>query len=253
MRDAVDARRGVRPFLETAPALRWSPARVAGAVVLGAWAALFWFLLLSGRRAFYLSTRTEWVVPLAAVILSAAALGRLASARAVRPEAIRRRELAVMAAMVLPVLLVIALPPATLGSFSADKRAGFAGTGVASSAGDIASGELTLVDVAAGQTSPEGERALAARGGETVDFVGFVTRYADTPADELLLTRYVVTCCVADATIAQVRVVNVTPGAFEDNEWVEVVGVIYPVGREVIVSAATIEPVERPERPYLSA
>jgi uncharacterized repeat protein (TIGR03943 family) len=158
-----------------------------------------------------------------------------------------------MATMVVPVLLVTALPPATLGSFSADKRSGFAGTGVATSAGDIASGELTLVDVAAAQTTPEGERALAARAGEAVDFVGFVTRYPDTPADELMLTRYVVTCCVADATIAQVRVVNVTPGAFEDNEWVDVSGSIYSLGREVIVMASSIEPVNRPERPYLSA
>jgi len=253
MSDAVVARHAARPRSQAAPPRRWSPSRVAGAVVLGAWAGLFWFLLISGRRAFYLSTRTEWIVPVAAVLLTAAALGRLASARASRAEPIRRGELAVMATMVVPVLLVVALPPATLGTFSADKRAGFSGTGVATSAGDIASGELTLVDVAAGQTTPEGEEALASRAGETVDFVGFVTRYPDTPADELLLTRYVVTCCVADATVAQVRVVNVTPGAFEDNEWVEVVGVIYPIGREVIVSATAIEPVERPDRPYLSA
>jgi uncharacterized repeat protein (TIGR03943 family) len=214
---------------------------------------LFWFLLLTGRDAFYLSTRTAWVVPVAAALLSSAAIGRLAGARTIAPEPIRRRELAAMVAMVVPVLLVVALPPATLGSFSAGKRPGFGGTGVAGSATDIASGELTLVDVAAGQTSPEGERALARRAGETVDFVGFVTRYADTPADELLLTRYVVTCCVADATVAQVRVVNVTPGAFADGAWVEVVGAIYPIGREVIVDAARVEAVERPERPYLSA
>jgi uncharacterized repeat protein (TIGR03943 family) len=238
---------------EAAPARRWSPARVAGAVTIGAWASLFWFLLLSGRDAFYLSTRTDWIVPVAAVILSAAALGRLATARAITPEPIRRRELAVMAAMVVPVLLIAALPPATLGTFSAGKRTGFAGSGVAASAGDIGTGELTLVDVAAGQTSPEGERALARRAGERIDFVGFVTRYADTPADEFLLTRYVVTCCVADATVAQVRVVNVTPGAFEDNEWVEVVGEIYPLGREVIVNAASIRSVPRPDRPYLTA
>jgi uncharacterized membrane protein YcgQ (UPF0703/DUF1980 family) len=50
-----------------------------------------------------------------------------------------------------------------------------------------------------------------------------------------------------------VRVVNVTPGAFEDNEWVEVVGPIYPLGREVIVNAASIRSVDRPDRPYLSA
>jgi uncharacterized repeat protein (TIGR03943 family) len=253
MSGAVATRPDALPRVEAAPRRRWSPARVAGAVVIATWATLFWFLWLTGRDAFYLSTRTAWIVPVAAVILTAATIGRLVSARVVRPEPIRRSELAVMAAMVVPVLLVLALPPATLGSFSASKRAGFAGSGVASSAGDIASGELTLVDVAAGQTSPEGERALAKRAGETVTFVGFVTRYADTDADEFLLTRYVVTCCVADATVAQVRVVNVTPGAFDDNEWVQVTGTIYPVGREVIVAADSIEPVERPERPYLSA
>lgn len=233
--------------------LRWSPVRVAGTVVLGAWAALFWFLLVSGRDAFYLSTRTEWVVPVAAVLLTLATFGRLASARAAQQEPLRSRELGVMIAMVVPVLLITILPPATLGSFSAGKRSAVAGAGFSASAGDIATGDLTLVDVATAQTTPEGERALAKRAGEQVDFIGFVTRYADTPADEFLLTRYVVSCCVADATVAQVRVVNVTPGAFEDNEWVEVTGTIYPIGREVIVNASTILDVPRPERPYLSA
>lgn len=233
--------------------LRWSPVRVAGTVVLGAWAALFWFLLVSGRDAFYLSTRTEWVVPVAAVLLTLATFGRLASARAAHQEPLRSRELGVMIAMVVPVLLITILPPATLGSFSAGKRSAVAGAGFSASAGDIATGDLTLVDVATAQTTPEGERALAKRAGEQVDFIGFVTRYADTPADEFLLTRYVVSCCVADATVAQVRVVNVTPGAFADNEWVEVTGTIYPIGREVIVNASTIQDVARPERPYLSA
>jgi uncharacterized repeat protein (TIGR03943 family) len=233
--------------------LRWSPDRVAGTVVLGAWAALFWFLLVSGRDAFYLSTRTEWVVPVAAVLLTLATFGRLASARAAQTEPLRSRELGVMIAMVVPVLLITILPPATLGSFSAGKRSAVAGAGFSASTGDIATGDLTLVDVATAQTTPEGERALARRAGEQVDFVGFVTRYQDTPADEFLLTRYVVSCCVADATVAQVRVVNVTPGAFEDNEWVEVTGTIYPIGREVILNAGTILGVPRPERPYLSA
>jgi len=80
-----------------------------------------------------------------------------------------------------------------------------------------------------------------------------VTRYADTPADEFLLTRYVVTCCVADATVAQVRVVNVTPGAYEDNQWVDVRGTIFPLGREVIVNASAVSGISRPDRPYLSA
>lgn len=253
MSDAVLARQATPRSTGAAPDRRWSASRVAGAIVLAAWAGLFWFLLLSGRDAFYLSTRTEWIVPVAAALLTAATLGRLASSRVGLPEPLRRRELAVMAAMVVPVLLVAVLPPATLGTFSADKRSGFAGTGVGSSARDIESGELTFVDIAAAQTTPEGERALAGRAGETVELVGIVTRYPDTPVDEFLLTRYVVTCCVADATVAQVRVVNVTPGVFDDNDWVKVSGTIYPLGREVIVNAAQLDAVARPERPYLSA
>lgn len=251
MSGAVVERTGVSIAAEGERPPSWSPAGVAGALVLAAWAGLFWFLWLSGRDGLYLSTRTDWVVPTAAVLLTAATAGRLASARVVGPTPLAARELWIMGLMLVPVVLVVFGPVVTLGTFSEGKRAGFSGTGVTSSS-DIASGELTLVDVAAAETSPEGERALAERAGENVRFVGFVSIRDDTPADELLLTRYVVTCCVADATIAQVRVVNVRPGEFADEDWVEITGAIYPLGREVIVDAAAIAHVERPDRPYLT-
>ena len=62
--------RGAADARETSPPRRWSPRRVAGTAVLAAWASLFWFLLLSGRDAFYLSSRTEWIVPVAAILLA---------------------------------------------------------------------------------------------------------------------------------------------------------------------------------------
>jgi uncharacterized repeat protein (TIGR03943 family) len=234
------------------PRGRWSGSRVASALVLGAWAALFWFLWLSGREALYLSSRTNWVVPVAAVLLTAATIGRAASARARGAEPIGRRETWVLGATVLPVVLLLVLPPGTLGQFSAGKRSTFAGAGIATSVGDISTGALTLIDVAAAQTSKDGEVALAKRAGATVDFVGFVVRYADTPADELLLTRYIITCCVADATIAQVRVVNVTPGQFASNDWVDVKGTIFPLGREIIVDATQVTAIPKPDQPYLT-
>ncbi len=232
--------------------MRWSPGRIAGGLVLAAWATLFWWLLFTGRENLYLSTRTSWVVPVGAALLSAASLGRLASARVRSPDPLRTREAWVMGLMVVPVILVMSLPAATLGQFSVGKRTSFAAGGLATAVGDIGTGDLTLIDVAAGQTSKEGEAALGRRAGETVDFVGFVTRYADTPADEFLLTRYIITCCVADATIAQVRVVNVPPGEFQANDWVEVTGPIYPLGREVIVQATAVVKVDTPSKPYLT-
>jgi uncharacterized repeat protein (TIGR03943 family) len=154
--------------------------------------------------------------------------------------------------MVVPVVMILALPPATLGSFSASRRPGFSSAGFGGPHADPGSGPLTLVDVAAAQYSDAGKQALARRAGEQVDFIGIVTRFADTPADEFLLTRYIVTCCVADATTAQVRVVNVPPGAFQANDWVEVKGPIYPLGKQVIVNATSVEAVTSPARPYLT-
>jgi len=230
----------------------WSPPRLATGAVLALWAGLFWFLLLSGRTSLYLSSRTSWVVPIGAALLTTAALGRLASARTDRPAHIRPREAWVLGAVALPAVLVLALPPATLTSFAASRRSIFVGAGISSSAEDIASGDLTLLDVAGAQTTKEGQHALAKRAGESVNFVGFVTRTPGTPADEFLLTRFIVSCCVADATITQVRVVNVPPGEFAEDDWVQVQGTIYPLGREILVDAAGIAPVERPEVPYLT-
>jgi uncharacterized repeat protein (TIGR03943 family) len=231
----------------------WSQARLAGGLVLAAWASLFWFLILSGRVNLYLSARTAWIAPVGAGMLTVAALGRLAAARGKAREPLRRREAVVMALLVLPVVVVMASPPETLGAFSAPRKARFSATRLDTFYGAFdETSDITLLMVAAGQTSEEGSELLATRAGSPVDFVGFVVRNPDTPADELLLTRYVITCCAADATVVQVRVVNVTPGRFDENDWVRVRGQIFPLGREVIVAADSIEEVPRPDRPYLT-
>jgi uncharacterized repeat protein (TIGR03943 family) len=249
----VDVKARPGPREPVGPPRVWSQSRVAGGLVLSAWAAMFWFLYLTGRVNLYLSTRTSWVVPVGAVLLTLAAVGRLAAARGPRPEPLKRREAVVMTLMVLPVVVVLALPTATLGSFSAAKKTQFSSLSTSTVYGDITStSEITLLSVAAAQTSDAGAEALAKRAGDDVDFVGVVTRYPDTPVDELLLTRYVITCCVADATIVQVRVVNVPPGKFPANAWVDVQGQIYPLGREVIVNASSIASVPRPAKPYIT-
>lgn len=233
----------------------WNTGRLAGGLVLTAWAAMFWWLLATGRVNLYLSTNTSWVVPVGAVLLTAAAIGRLASARGSASEPIGRREEIILALMVVPVILVTVSPPATLGSFSASKKTTFSPAVTLSSSfyDDITStSEITLLSVAAGQTSNQGAQALAKRAGADVVFVGVASRDPSTPADEFLLTRYVITCCVADATIVQVRVVNVAPGAIQPNDWVEVRGQLYPLGRTMLVNANSVAVVPRPATPYLT-
>ena len=46
--------------------------------------------------------------------------------------------------------------------------------------------------------------------------------------------------------------VNVPPGKFQTNDWVQVRGPIYPLGKQVIVNATSVEEVARPAGPYLT-
>ena len=231
---------------------RVSPARAAGAVALGAWAALFWFLLATDRTLLYLSTRTDWVVPVGAVLLTIAAVGRVATLRTEEPSALTRREALALGFITLPVVIVLVLPPASLGSFAAARRSSLVGAGFTGGDADIGRGEVTLVDVASGLRSNAGMRALVDRAGAEVSFVGFVARDQGMPADEFLLTRFLVSCCAADALSVQVRVVGAPPGQLSTDDWVRVDGNMYPLGGEVIVDASGVEKVSRPKHPYLS-
>jgi uncharacterized repeat protein (TIGR03943 family) len=236
------------------PERGWSPARVLAAGTLAAWAALFWWLLATGRTALYLSARTSWVVPLGAALLSVAAAGRLASARTPRPDPISGRAALASAVIVLPVVVVLALPPAALGSFAAARRSSLvAAGGFGSSSEAISRGDVTLFDVAGAFRSDEAMKALVARAGSEVSFVGFVNRYQGMAADEFMLTRFLITCCAADALSVQVRVVGAPPGRFERDDWVRARGKLYPLGDEVIVDASEVVGVSRPARPYLNA
>jgi len=231
--------------------LRWSSMRVAIGLVLLAWATMFWTLWLTGRTYLYLSSRTAWLVPLGAGIMTVAAVGRLWTARTAREEPLESRTAWALGIMALPVVLVLALPPATLGAFSAGKRSTFAGSAIGATARDV-TGPLDFVDIGAAQSFPAAMQQLEARAGEPITLEGFVTRESSAPPDEILLTRYIVTCCVADATIAQVRIVGLPPSSYPDDEWLQVTGAVYPVGREVLVAADGVQQIPVPSEPYLT-
>jgi uncharacterized repeat protein (TIGR03943 family) len=212
---------------------------------------MFWVLLVSGRTYLYLSPRTAWLDPLGAVIMTAAAVGCLAFARTGRPEPLTPRNAWMLGAITVPVVLILALPPTTLGTYSVGKRATFGGSAIGATARDV-TGPLDFVDIGAAQSFPAAMRQLEARAGEPITLEGFVTREASAPPDEILLTRYIVTCCVADATIAQVRIVGMPPGDYPNDEWLQVTGAVYPVGREVLVAASTATQIPVPDQPYLT-
>jgi uncharacterized repeat protein (TIGR03943 family) len=230
---------------------KWSSARLGTAAALAAWAALFWFLLASGRTSLYLSPRTAWVVPIGAILLTVGLGGRLLTGRTGNPEPLRPRTAWTLGFIVLPAVLILAVPPTALGSYAASRRS--LAAGVVGGAPNLAVGDrVTLAAVAAGVWSDEARRALADRAGSRVTFDGIVTRRDGQPADEFVLTRFIVSCCVADALSVQVRVVGAPPGRFAEDQWVRVTGTFYPVGRETVVDASSIARIPRPDNPYLS-
>ena len=230
---------------------RWSASRVAQGLALASWAGLFWFLLLSGRTALYLSSRTAWVVPVGAITLSIAAGGRLLTARTRDPQPLSRWTAWGVGFVMLPVVAMLALPPAALGSYAASRRS--LASGLVTSAPSLESGgPVTLASVAAAGWSEDARRSLVKRAGSRVTFEGIVARRDGQAADEFMLTRFIVSCCVADALSVQVQIVGAPAGGLEEDQWVRVTGSFYPVGREVVVDAAHIEPIPRPDQPYLN-
>jgi hypothetical protein len=108
--------------------------------------------------------------------------------------------------------------------------------GFGSSREEIASGDVTLFDVAGAFRSGEAMRALTARAGRSPSPVsstaarGCPPRSSSSPASS---------CPAAP------------PGRFGQDDWVRVAGALFPLGDEVIVDASDVSSVARPEHPYL--
>ena len=139
--------------------LRWSPMRVATGLVLLGWAVMFTTLWLTGRTYLYLSSRTAWLVPMGAVIMSVAAIGRLWTAQTEREEPLEPRTAWALGVIAVPVVLVLALPPSALGAFSAGKRSTFSGSAIGATARDV-TGPLDFVDIGAAQSFPAAMQQL---------------------------------------------------------------------------------------------
>lgn len=229
---------------------RWNPARVSVGLGLAVWAALFWYLLGSGRWALYLSSRVAWVIPAGAVVLTLVAVGRLATARSTVQDALGIRQALSLGAIVLPAVAVLMFRPFTFGSAFVSTQS--LTRGFVSGGADLSSGPVTLAAVASAQWSKDGQRALVERAGSSVSFEGFVDLRDGMPADEFMLSRFMVSCCAADAIGISVRVVGAPPAKFKPDQWVRVEGTIYPVGSQVVVDASNIVPIPQPENPYLN-
>jgi uncharacterized repeat protein (TIGR03943 family) len=157
----------------------------------------------------------------------------------------------------IPLLLGVLIPAAPLGSSAIDNRGLNADVPLSAGGGsqvrlEIAPEERSILDWVRAINyagDPSEVRGLPA------DVVGFVYRVDSLAEDQFMVARFMVTCCSADAQAVAAIVTWPDGGALTDNTWVRVRGTIgigqiagqsYP-----LITAASVEPTEQPEHPYM--
>jgi uncharacterized repeat protein (TIGR03943 family) len=229
--------------------------RTLRAIGLLAWGLLFWWLWLSGESVRYLGPRTQWVVPVGAVGLTLAACAYLRATRDVATERPGLRELTGLGALLVPILAAATLAHAQLGSLAASNKLSSRGidpSALARLASKDATGVSFLQLNAAGRDAAL-SRELGLSPNRPVRLVGFVSANPGA-ARRFELSRFYITCCVADAVPVSVHVID-RPGHgshVHRDEWLDVTGLLARGNREWLVRAVRIRHVEAPSDPYLS-
>jgi uncharacterized repeat protein (TIGR03943 family) len=221
------------------------PVTIARSFALAAWAVFFTVIWLSGDADRYLGARTTWVVPFGALATALAA--SIIASRRRGDQALGSQEGLGIVVLLLPILLVIAVPHAELGAAAAERRA--TSPTVAKrlvSVGPPLSG-ISYAHVMAAQ-GPVPQPGIVP--GVRVRLLGFVMHKHGTASDLFQVTRFFVACCIADATPLYVTVDP--PGTMPPRDaWVVVDGPLARRDGELIIAAKKVTRTSPPAHPYL--
>jgi putative membrane protein len=160
--------------------------------------------------------------------------------------------------LALPLLLGVVLPAKTLDSSIVANK----GMDTRAPLGQISNAAVTSVSLASDQRSVmdwvgdfNSASDPSAYQNEEADVTGFVYHDVHLAKNQFLVSRFVVTCCVADA-IALGMVVD-WPGGDQmpDNIWVEVQGPVYVAeldGQKLPgITAHSVKTIQTPDQPYI--
>jgi uncharacterized repeat protein (TIGR03943 family) len=91
--------------------------------------------------------------------------------------------------------------------------------------------------------------------GQAARVTGFVYHDPRLPANQFIVSRFVITCCAADASAIGMIVTWDNGNALKESTWVEVKGPVQAsqLGGQPIplIKAVLVQPVEQPDQPYL--
>ncbi|PRX75933.1 TIGR03943 family putative permease subunit [Rossellomorea vietnamensis] len=91
--------------------------------------------------------------------------------------------------------------------------------------------------------------------GKEVQLTGFIYKDESFSGNQAVISRYVVSCCVADASVYGLLVQDTNMANLEPDTWVNVSGILDAVdfnGRKMpVITHPVFEEVEQPENPYV--
>ena len=239
------------------------------AIVLAGLALMFYAKISDGTLTFYINSRFAWLSFVAVLIFAALAMTlvyqvseRRKAAQPTASDAPRppgnRRKLAWsgIAIMAIPMLLGLIVPARPLGASAVSSR------GIGLNAPDRPGTAKTL------QNAQSGPRNVldwlrefnmnadpATFKGRAVDVTGFVYRDPRNGADQFWVSRFTISCCVADATAIGLLVQNAQGGSLKNDSWVHVTGKLDVgefAGEKIpVILPDKITPIDQPQNPYL--
>jgi uncharacterized repeat protein (TIGR03943 family) len=226
-------------------------------VVLIGWSGFLFWLWVTDETLRYLGPRTQWLVPFGALTLAALAAANALAARG-RPAQARpsARDLLGLAAMLLPIATGMLLAHSQLGALAASKKLTARGIDPAALA-ELASrnaAELSFLQINVAEKDPKFAAENNIRPGREVRLVGFVSAAAKHDHGPFELSRFYITCCVADSIPigVAVRPADPRPATARRDQWLSVTGELVREGRRIALRATRVRSAATPKHPYLS-
>lgn len=211
--------------------------------VTASWAGFFYVLWFTGTSDRYLGARTQWLVPFGAVALTVVVVLAARSWRS--GPALRAGEAVGLLALVVPLALVLLVPHAELGAYAASKKSGSFFPAV-KPAPPATPRDVTLLDVRIAEGDPLFALVSHIHRGTRVGLLGLVTQ---TGAGHFGLTRFYITCCIADAQPLTIDVDWRRPVV--KNQWVFVTGNLQRPTKHYVLAADSVVARHSPRDPYL--
>ena len=211
-------------------------------------------LILTGNLTNYINLRFAWLVYVGAAVFLLLALVNLLGA--LQPKAQKHEHYQIgwdiLLIVAFPLLLALLVPSRSLGIEAINGGVSLSPVGVSSASAF----SRDPIDRNVLDWLREFDRAAPATfNGLPADVVGFVYREPAFGADDFMVARFTMSCCVADAFPIGMPVRSDDATAFAAGDWIRVTGSLKAAEFDAdflpVLLAESIEAVDEPEQPYL--